>query len=293
MEDTSPSGSHTQDRPLDLAEGEGLPRHNEQQVYNSPSLSSEGGEPLGVVQNKPAEVSCDQHMRGSSGSGISASEVAKSGHMTDGREDGSSGDGESRNQRWNQNEPRENVNPPNCNFASSADISSHGEYSHAMCLPLQPTPNQPGEVTSFIQTIPEPGATVKGLESDQSHSPHLAATPTNPSGVVPVIMGTKEPTALSSFKRHIGETYSSDDDDVFLPNPPSKTQADKCIVAMDTEGEEERGVASTAILQAPQIVVTPDWEEEEEQKEGEGEGLQPQAPWNELESATGIYSLCT
>ncbi len=42
------------------------------------------------------------------------------------------------------------------------------------------------------------------------------------------------PMAVSALKRCTYETYSSDDDDVFLPNPPSKGQADKCIVSMDS-----------------------------------------------------------
>jgi hypothetical protein len=120
------------------------------------------------------------------------------------------------------------------------------------------------------------------MTTDQSKKvkPHPVATPTNEGGPVPVISGANEPSALSSFKRHMGETYSSDDDDVFLPNPPSKTQADKCIVAMDTEGEEERGVSGTAASsQAPRIVVTPGEEnagqeggkEEEEEVEEKGE----------------------
>ena len=47
----------------------------------------------------------------------------------------------------------------------------------------------------------------------------------------------KQPTAINALKRCTCETYSSDDDDVFLPNPPSKSQADKCIVAMVTDDE--------------------------------------------------------
>ena len=47
----------------------------------------------------------------------------------------------------------------------------------------------------------------------------------------------QQPAAVSVLKHRNCETYSSDDDDVFLPNPPSKSQADKCIVAMITDEE--------------------------------------------------------
>lgn len=62
------------------------------------------------------------------------------------------------------------------------------------------------------------------------------ATPISQQGEI--LVNPKQPTAVNALKRHTCETYSSDDDDVFLPNPPSKSQADKCIVAMATDEEE-------------------------------------------------------
>lgn len=272
-EDTPPSGNH----PLDQSP--------EQRTYN-PSGFPEDRPPHASLQNNinVAEGSHD-HIRNSSGNGLSA--LGEVGHVTAG---GGFGDGESRGQRWSQNEPQTmftdhegNGNVPKSDLVSSADIGSHGDQTHAVHLPAQ------GE-TTYNNSPPESGVAAKGLETDQSHSlpkPTPAATTlTNQGEVVPVIKGTKEPMALSSFKRHMCETYSSDDDDVFLPNPPSKSQADKCIVSMDTEEEgEDRGVAA-ASLQAPQIVVTLEREEE-----GEGEGVEPQLQAPEDDSATGTVTI--
>lgn len=75
-------------------------------------------------------------------------------------------------------------------------------------------------------------------------------------------------------QRHLHyDTYSSDDDDVFLPNPPPKTQADKCTtIAMETEEEEDKGrdvsgaeVEMEKKMEAPKIVVEDTTEEKEEQ----------------------------
>ena len=246
MEDTSSLGSHH------VAE-----------VYKPTSISSEGG---GVVQKIATDGSRDRHMHSSSGSGASASgEAAKSRHRMDGRDGGSSSD---RSHNWNQNELQEAANPQNGNFAASAS-GSPGDHSRAMHLPLQSSPDkQESAATAYTQTPPEAVSTAKGFEGKPVSKLHPVATPPNEGGAVPVIVGSNEPTALSSFnRRHMAETYSSDDDDVFLPDPPSKSQADRCIVAMDT-GEEEKGEVS---LRAPQIVVTPDGEEEKQERGEEEE----------------------
>ena len=39
-------------------------------------------------------------------------------------------------------------------------------------------------------------------------------------------------------KRHYNAYSSDDDDDVFLPNPPPKSQADRCTIAMETNDEK-------------------------------------------------------
>ena len=110
-------------------------------------------------------------------------------------------------------------------------------------------------------------------ETDQSHAPpssssqHSKINNQEKGGIphVAIAGATKEPTALSTFKRHMCETYSSDDDDVFLPNPPSKSQADKCILSM--EGEEGGG----ASRKIPDIAVVSPVREQEPDEEGEGE----------------------
>lgn len=132
-----------------------------------------------------------------------------------------------------------------------------------MHLPLQSSTDT--AAATHVRAPPEVVATAGDFEAKPAPKLHPAATPPNESGAVPVIIGSNEPTALSSFnRRHMAETYSSDDDDVFLPNPPSKGQADQCTA--------ESGVG----LQAPQIVVIPDrGEEEEEEEQGKQEKGEP------------------
>lgn len=275
MGDTPPLGNHPQDQPP-ILDGGGPPHPTEQLAYNPPSM--EVGHTPVPMRNSVTEGSCGHPTRNSTGSGTSAAsgEIAKPGYMTDSR-----GDGDTRGQRWNQNDAKTtflslegNTDPPNANFSASVSGGCHG----AMQLPLQPNPHPQGESTAHIRTPQESGGTaaveMRGLETNQT--PKLDPVPDIEA--VPVIKGTNEPTALSSFRRHMCETYSSDDDDVFLPNPPSKSQADKCIVAMDTEVGEERGVAGIN-LQAPRVVVTPDREEE---------GEEPMPPALHDDSATGM-----
>lgn len=90
----------------------------------------------------------------------------------------------------------------------------------------------------------------------------------------------KQPTAVNALKRCTYETYSSDDDDVFLPNPPSKSQADKCIVAMATD--EELDLPTIVTTAASDSGVAPDngevvametLKEEEEEEESEDKAM--------------------
>lgn len=87
----------------------------------------------------------------------------------------------------------------------------------------------------------------------------------------------RQPTAVRILKRCTYETYSSDDDDVFLPNPPSKSQADKCIVAMDTDEDVAAPVivttaasVSNAAPDNSEVVAMETPKETKENEEGEG-----------------------
>ena len=86
-----------------------------------------------------------------------------------------------------------------------------------------------------------------------------------------------QPMAVNALKRCTYETYSSDDDDVFLPNPPSKSQADKCIVSMDTSEDTNlpkivttAPSAEEALPDEDRAIVTEVPKDEEEEKMEQG-----------------------
>jgi len=98
------------------------------------------------------------------------------------------------------------------------------------------------------------GDQLKGVASNASVP--LKPPLTKQASQQPPPLARQEPMAVKALKRCNYETYSSDDDDVFLPNPPSKSQADKCIVSMDA-GEDSAPSKSTLATAATAVVGNP------------------------------------
>lgn len=234
-EDTPPTSLHLQDHTHQTTDEISLPPV--EQPYSPPGLAEEEGTTSRVTPN-------DANLESHDYSGD---------HVTNEMSDAY--------QIQQQNQDVHNIN-----FASSADIGSHGNPTHKVHqLSAQVSDSQGGE--PFNQpNLPESRPVMnntKTTETSQSHATDSTCV-NQAAGVDPVTRAPQKPTALSTFKRHMCETYSSDDDDVFLPNPPSKSQADKCIVSMAAEGEEtgeDVGEMSTGKT-PPVIVVT--------NEEGEG-----------------------
>ncbi len=190
------------------------------------------------------------------------------GHVTGTREEGAASaieGAQSRNETQTKYADQEQNQDHHRQIASSEIIESSNNRNHPISVPPHPPPSshhhqsspspppQGGEPSNRKQThsdsnsnntaITQNNVEDVSLTSDikQSLPDHTSSNscPDKP-GVTPVIISPKRPQAVNTLKRHVYETYSSDDDDVFLPNPPSKSQADKCTVTMGTEVESKR-----------------------------------------------------
>ena len=227
----------TEDAPLstsqsaDLADGMRLPPTDH--TYSPPSLG-------GNLQSDVTEESRDH--RGRCGMHLEESGDLTADHMTNDRHEDDAGEV--------RGQPEGDVQ--NADFANSASLSDHA------LTPLPPPLEADGHGKS-TQVDPESHATTptnqigeEPIATTTVTKSHIAA-PTNQMRVEPV--GKAPTTALSSFKRHMCETYSSDDDDVFLPNPPSKSQADRCLVSTETS-EDGGGTAAATAGHTLKVVVT-------------------------------------
>ena len=173
------------------------------------------------------------------------------------------------------------------NISDTAQADNYGDTAHAAHQSPRKQTNTEQEVSNQHSDAPNLAAKISSSEhvtpeTDQSNPSLKAAVDTAPPPTTvtqdepPVKDTSKPPTGLSSFKRHMVETtYSSDDDDVFLPDPPSKSQADRCTISADTEegeGEGEGGASPVAdvTISVEDVDAPVVREEGEEMEEGEG-----------------------
>lgn len=154
---------------------------------------------------------------------------------------------------------------------------------------LQELGNAPSDtITSNAkpdQSDPTPPANAPTTTTTTATTMAIALdTPTPAREPLPVVTGgNREPTALSTFKRHMVDTatYSSDDDDVFLPNPPpTREQAGSCTVPVGTgDGVGQEGGGAVVI----------GTRKEEGEEGGEGDGRQEKGQGSPPEAKTGKW----
>ena len=265
--------SHSSQEPVMTPEGElSLPPVG--RPYSPPTIVTNQGEPATMMQNDATYKSHDQGLQSSErvleshaiSGDLSSGYVGTNSSIDDQAQIQNETQNRYQNLELNQDRPMQNVS----SLAASANSTSsskhdHTHLSHSSCpLSHQSASHVQGGGPFIQQQHPDQLQTSTerpentNQETDQSHASKLEdkATPINQVEPVPVTTALKRPAAINALKRHTYETYSSDDDDVFLPNPPSKSQADKCIVAMVTEDEVGRENTTITVTAA-----TPEKEE--------------------------------
>ena len=218
--------------------------------YSPPGLIAEQNS-IAVTRNSITYESCDHesHDHDVQNSGSIVGSHVMSGDLESGGH--SQIWNETQIEYWNveRNQVKELATNSNKNISGHHDYNTHTvrPSPHPLTHCQSPPHRKGGEPFNQLSNIPdstsrsktEEDRNVKIPETDQSESTlktgDTAAPPTHLPRETPAITVPKQPAVISTLKRHTYETYSSDDDDVFLPNPPSKSQADKCIVAMATE----------------------------------------------------------